>query len=390
MILLEARGEARLRIAAIGDVGVLGRARSRAARDGCDAVLAAPAAVLRAADLGFANLEFPVADPAWVNAGSASEFWHAADVPAALARAGVRVVSLANNHIMDCGERGLKRTLETCAAAGIATAGAGPTLEHACRPARLQVAGRRVAVLAYATPSANAARGDRAGFAPLEASRVRADVERARSLADLTIVSVHGGSMYVDYPPPRALEMADLLESLGVDLVIGHHPHVLQGFRSRGHTLTLFSLGDAVLDPAAGDFEARVAREIRRDSGVWTVTLADSPGLAFEPLTLDDDGVPMPASAERGAAILERLRRITQGLGDASERFRRESAATLLRYELESLGSYLRAGRMDRALRLLLSFRLRHLPILWGALTRGRSATRPRAGAAASDSTKLD
>jgi hypothetical protein len=186
---------------------------------------------------------------------------------------------------------------------------------------------------------------------------------------------VHWGSMYVDYPPPRVLELAEVLERGGADLVLGHHPHVLQGWRPAGRCLTLFSLGDVVFDARAGDFEARVASVTRRESAVFTVSVADEPGLDVLPLTLDPDGWPQAPDEARGRAQIERLTGLAAGLTDARERFAREAAPRLLGYELESLGHYLRQGRWDRAARLLGSVRPRHLPLLWQALRRRRRDT---------------
>lgn len=368
--LLEPVGPVRLSLAAIGDVGVIGSARARALREGWDAVFAAAAPALRAADLGFANLELPVGEAGQVRPGRSPEFRHDADVLPALVRAGVRVVALANNHMMDCGPRGLERTLSACESAGLACAGAGPGLEAARRPAELVVRSQRVAVLAYAAPSKASARAGTPGPAPLEAALVREDLERWRPRADVLVVSVHWGSMYVDYPPPRVLELAETLERGGADLVLGHHPHVVQGWRRAGRCLTLFSLGDVVFDPRAGDFEARVAAATRRESAVFTVRVADEPGLDVLPLTLDPDGWPQAPDEARGRAQVERLKGLAAGLADARERFAREAAPRLLGYELESLGQYLRQGRWGRVARLLGSVRPRHLPLLWQALRR--------------------
>ena len=112
----------------------------------------------------------------------------------------------------------------------------------------------------------------------------------------------------------------------------------------------------------------------KRQTGVFTVTLAPESGLALDPLVLDADGVPAPADPVRAAAAAERLARLGAGLEQGAERFRSESAPTLLRYELESLGTYLRRGRLDRALKLLFSLRPRHVPLIWSALTRRRGA----------------
>jgi poly-gamma-glutamate synthesis protein (capsule biosynthesis protein) len=373
--LLEPVGPVSLSLAAIGDVGVIGSARARAAREGWDAVFAAAAPALRAADLGFANLEMPVAAAGQVRPGRSPEFRHDAEVLPALARAGVRVVSLANNHVMDCGPAGLERTREACESAGLACAGAGGDLAAARRPAELLAGSRRVVVLAYAAPSKESARAGSPGPAPLEAAILREDLAAWRPRADVLVVSVHWGSMYVDYPPPRVLELAEALERGGADVVLGHHPHVLQGWRRAGRCLTLFSLGDVVFDGRAGDFEASVAAATRRESAVFTVRVADEPGLDVLPLALDADGWPQAPDGPRARAQLERLAGLAAGLADARERFAREAAPRLLGYELESLGHYLRQGRWDKVARLLGSVRPRHLPLLWQALRRrGRDA----------------
>jgi hypothetical protein len=376
--LLDPRGAARLRLAAIGDVGLVGSGRTRARAQGYDAAFAAVAPSLRAADLAFANVEIPFGRPEWVRSGRTREFWQDPEVAAALAKAGIAVVSLANNHTMDCGVRGLELTLEACRRAKLVTAGAGPNLSAAREPAQLVVANQRVVLLAYAATHGDAAGPGKPGVAPLDAALVREDVSRWRPHADLLIVSAHWGSMYVDYPPPRVLELADAIESAGADVILGHHPHVTQGFRRRGRTLTLFSLGETLFNSRSGDFHARLAAELRREAGVFTVIVSDEPGLDYEPLWLDEDGFPAPADAERAERQRQRLLQISDGLDEAARRFHRESAPQLLGYELQQLGHYVRQGRLDKIARLLGTLRPRHARLLWHALTR---STKPDRGA---------
>lgn len=372
MRLLEPSGPVKFRIAAIGDVGVAGSTRERARREGYDALFAAAAPALRAADVGFANLELAIGAPEWVRPGRSPDFWQDAEVAGALARAGVRVVSLANNHMMDLGPRGIERTREACAAAGLVAIGAGPDLATACRPAIVEAGGLRVAFGACTVAGEDRARAGSAGVAPLDLERLRVDLKQWRELADHVVVSVHWGSMYVDYPPPRVLEAWKALSGLA-DVVLGHHPHVLQGFRRAGSHLVLFSLGDACFNPRAGEVEAKVAAESRRESGVFTVAWAESPGLEYAPLTLDDDGVPRASDEAQGERQAARIERMSEGLEEAAQRFASESAPVLARYELDTLKDYVRRGRLDRALRLVLSVRPRHLPILWQAMRRKRS-----------------
>ncbi len=373
MRLLEPAGEPYFTLAAIGDVGVIGSARARAAREGWDAPFAALAPAFAAADLSFANLEFPVGRRDWVKAGRADEFFHDDDIAAALVRAGVKVVSLANNHMMDCGPQGLARTLEVCRSAGLAVMGAGADLAAARAPARFTVRGTRVALLAYSQTSTDAAGAQSPGIAPLDPMMITEDVARARSQTDVVIVSVHWGSMYVDYPPPRVLDQAKAILAAGPDVVLGHHPHVLQGAERRGRTIVLYSMGDAVFNCRAGDFHAQVSAQVRLESAVFMLTLAhDAHGLDVQPLQLDDDGFPSAAAGPPADAALARWRGLSDGLADAEARFAAEGAPRLLQYELQSLGTYVRQGRWDRVVKLLGSVRPRHLPLLWTALTRGK------------------
>ena len=376
MRLLEASGAVRLTVAAAGDIGLVGSARTRARVEGYDTVFAPLAPVFRAADLAFANIEMPFGQADWIEPGRTAEFWQDADVAPALARAGVRVASVANNHAMDCGPRGLARTLESCRAAGLATAGAGPNLAAAREPARLEVGGLRVVLLAYSASHGDAAAADRPGVAPLDAAILREDIARWRPEADVLIVSAHWGSMYVDYPAPRVLDLATVIEDAGADLVLGHHPHVTQGFRRRARALTLFSLGETAFNSRSGDFHASLAADLRREAGVFTAILADTHGLEVEPFWLDEDGFPQAVDRARAAAQVERLTRISQGLEEAARRFHAESAPQLLGYELEMLGHYVRQGRWDKIGRLMGTLRPRHVPLLWHAVRRSMGGWR--------------
>jgi poly-gamma-glutamate synthesis protein (capsule biosynthesis protein) len=273
---------------------------------------------------------------------------------------------------MDCGERGLERTLQACGEAGLAAAGAGCDLDAARRPAVLERSGRRVVVLAYGATSGDGAGPGRPGIAPLEPELVLEDVAHWRPRADVLVVSAHWGSMYVDYPPPRVIALARRLIEAGVDVVAGHHPHVTQGFLREGRTLVLFSLGDTAFNAHAGDFHASVGATKRLDAGVFTARLAPgvAPGLDLEPMVLDDDGMPGPADAARAARLRDRLLALSRDVDAAAARFHEDSAPQLLRYELERLGHYVRHGRFDRIARMLSTFKPRHVSLLWHAVRR--------------------
>lgn len=368
----EARS-ASLRIAAAGDVGAVGRVRARAAQGGYGPLLEALAAAFSDADAAFVNLEFPVIAGAGAAAGLRQA--HEEALLPALREAGVSAVSLANNHVMDAGPEGLLQTLEALDRAGLGHFGAGRDLSAARQPWRSEVRGLRLVALGYGETAGS--RHDPVGpcIAPFDAELVAEDVRRWRREADVLVVAAHWGAMYVDYPPPRVIEMARRLAAAGTDVVLGHHPHVLQGVRREGRCLVCYSLGDAVFDGRSGDYEAQVARETRRQAAVLRIETGAEPSFEIVPLALDEDGVPRPAPAEAAAAIRARVERLSAGLDQAAARFADTSAPLLLRYELQSVVALLRQGRFGRVVRLLASVRPRHLPLLWQAMRRmGRSA----------------
>jgi poly-gamma-glutamate capsule biosynthesis protein CapA/YwtB (metallophosphatase superfamily) len=171
-----------------------------------------------------------------------------------LARAGIDVVSTANNHAWDYGKRALLETLDNLDRAGVLHAGTGTDLARACAPAIVERAGLRVAFLA-ATDVWN-----QGPLSAHEGSAFVAGADEARLVgavaalkkggpggAELVAVSYHGGEQYQDAPSARARRLHRALIDAGADVVIGHHPHVMQGVEwYRGRPI-LYSLGNLLM-----------------------------------------------------------------------------------------------------------------------------------------------
>ncbi len=190
---------------------------------------------LTAADITFANLETPV-DHTRATSGY-PRFNTRPELLAALKRAGVGVVSIANNHAMDAGTGGLKRTLDNIEKSGLIFVGAGRTKAEAAGVKHMAVRGINVAFLAYtygtnrrlprakpSAPGVNILRLD----SEQDLARAAEDVRRARQNADLVAVSVHWGDEYAIAPSSWQKRVAAELVEAGADMVFGHHPHVLQ------------------------------------------------------------------------------------------------------------------------------------------------------------------
>jgi len=244
---------ARVELAAVGDVMMHLDVKNAGARakGGLGELWAGVAPLFRRADIAFANLETPVA-PVSGGPGAPFQFNAPAELPAALKGAGIAVVSVANNHAFDQGHKGLAETLERVEAAGLVAAGAGRTRAEAEAPRILEARGLKVAFLAC-TDVFNAnlnGKADRPWVAALDPEAVAVAVREARRRADAVVVSVHWGAEYLHAPLERQRRAARILAEAGADVILGHHPHVLQPVETIANgdrrTLVAYSLGNFI------------------------------------------------------------------------------------------------------------------------------------------------
>ena len=234
-------------LAAVGDVN-LGSATAAAIRAyGADYPWGSAAPLLRAADLAIANLECAVTtrgDPA------TKEYTFRGD-PAALpavARAGIDVVSLANNHSLDYGLDGFRDTLRHLQREGVSVTGGGRDLAASRRPATVSVGGLRIAVFAYSDvrPAGFDAGLASPGAAPADLTAIRSDIGRAHRRGEKVVVYFHWGTELATTPDSRQHVFARAALEAGATVVLGSHPHVLQPIERRKNRLLAWSLGNFV------------------------------------------------------------------------------------------------------------------------------------------------
>lgn len=212
-------------LALLGDV-MLGRSVHPSAE-----TFAALEPYLQSADLTLANLESPLTSAA-VQTGSPYALCAPPENVQYLVRAGFDLLSLANNHHLDCGPTGLKETQSTLKAAGLGFIGPGP------EPVYREINGIPLAFLGF----------DATGEFQLAAA-VQA-VQAVRQSGALVIVSMHWGVEYQSGASAGQKEIALALAGAGAALIVGQHPHVLQpaAWINAHKTLTLYSLGNALFD----------------------------------------------------------------------------------------------------------------------------------------------
>ena len=209
---------------------------------GWGALFSDVADVFERADFGFVNLETPVAPE---HSKGSKPFMF--DAPVALLdglkASGIKIVSFANNHVMDQGWAGFTETREHLKAEGLLFAGSGDTVQQQWQPVITEANGIKVGWLGM-TRWLNGNRnpdkdnqphvnffpypGESGGATGADEAAVLAAVKQARTQCDFLVVSIHWGIEYATAPRPEDVDMARKMLEAGASVVVGHHPHVLQ------------------------------------------------------------------------------------------------------------------------------------------------------------------
>ena len=289
-------------------------------------VFAGVAPVVSAADLAICHLETPVAPRGGPYSGYPS-FAVQPEVVDALAGAGYDLCSTASNHSLDDGLDGLVRTLDTLDAAGIAHTGTYRTQAESVQPQVLDVGGVRVGHVAVTfslngVPLPAAAPFAVDTFAVPDVSGVLAAAARARAAgAEVVVASVHCCAEY-DHEPTAAQEEAvrTLLASPDVDLVLGHHAHVVQPFEQVAGEWAAYGLGNALAQHATRGHDTEdsvIARFTftRGADGRFAVSRAEAVPVRID---LGADAVRLlpadPATTARVSAVLDARGAVAAGL----------------------------------------------------------------------------
>ncbi|HHY36568.1 MAG TPA: CapA family protein [Firmicutes bacterium] len=186
--------------------------------------------LLAAADIAVANLETTLAGPELGYSGY-PRFNSPAELAAALKWAGFHLVSTANNHALDRGEKGVLRTLDHLAAHGLTAVGTYRSWEERQSITMLEREGQRLAFLAYTygTNGIPLPEGKEYLVKLIDWEEMAQDLIRAREGgADWIVVLLHFGNEYQRSPTPEQEELVNYLFSRGADIILGSHPHVLQ------------------------------------------------------------------------------------------------------------------------------------------------------------------
>jgi poly-gamma-glutamate capsule biosynthesis protein CapA/YwtB (metallophosphatase superfamily) len=238
--------------------------------------------LISGADLGICHLETPLAPEGGPYSGYPS-FSAPPEIAAALKDTGYDTCSTASNHTIDQGADGVERTLDALDATGIKHTGSARSAKEAATPLVMDVHGVKVAQVSYSfgfngikVPAGKPWLANQ-----IDVDDVLAAAKKARQAgAQVVIASLHWGVEYQhDATAEQRSQAKKILASDDVDLIVGHHAHVVQPFEKIGDKWVAYGLGNSVArhsDPR-GDTEEGAAARFRfvRDGDRWKVDKAE-------------------------------------------------------------------------------------------------------------------
>jgi poly-gamma-glutamate synthesis protein (capsule biosynthesis protein) len=320
--------------------------------------------IFDSSDIALGNLESPICETA-----TKTGAFKAPSESAGVVK-NFSVVSLANNHIFDCGDEGIKDTIGILVENNVNYAGIGTTEAEAYKPTILNIKSKAIAVFAC-TSSALLRDAPRSQYevALIENNRILKNIQAVRNEVYFTILLFHGGDEFIAYPPPSTRNNLRDLAFNGVDLIVGHHPHILSGYEKIGDDkLIWYSLGDFIFDSPV---------ESRRRSGILSLSAHKHHIGSFEliPTYIDDSLQVTKAGGKLSESILTSISARSAKLHSRSyeKDYAMVYAKEFLRFQIERLRSILKRKGLRHTAGFLLS-RARYFPYHVSKLLKNKRA----------------
>lgn len=260
------------------------------------------------ADLRIGNLETALVDSAYTILGPKAYLISELGAIEGISSAGFEVITLANNHTMDAGKDALIKSISTLESNGILVSGAGTNESEARKGTVFDKDGLSVGVLAYSYKTGNhVATENEAGCAEALLDNILKDLERVKESAKICIVSLHMDAEFQELPSPDRVKMCRAIADAGAEVVICHHPHVIQGIELHNGSVIAYSLGNYVTPVSKymtdHTNECHLSIQLEVD-----LSISGLSRIKVVPLVLDEEGRPhiaLGSEKERIFAMLE-------------------------------------------------------------------------------------
>lgn len=306
------KGEDGLILSFVGDIQASGKVDELLRRKGFDYPFNYAKSLFLSDTLTVANLESPITTGGTPEENKEYVYKSDPALAKALTDAGIDAVTLANNHILDHGVQGLRDTIKYLDEQKITRVGAGENEREAFQFKIEERAGKRIALVGVSrvVPKGSWKAGPQnPGVAEAyDSTRAVAAIKAAREVADLVVVMAHWGAERADYPNDIQQQLAYLFVDAGADLVIGSHPHVLQGVEMYKGKWIAYSLGNFIFTQSTN--------EVTWETAVLQVTVNSDNSCVLKLIPYYARlGQAVPMNEEDGTKLLARLATISKPLG---------------------------------------------------------------------------
>ena len=305
-------------VSAVGDI-MLGRRVGRLLdENGGESAYQGFSFLFDRTDVLFGNLECSLSERGQKLLGKGIWLRASPDKADILKEAGFSVLSLANNHILDYGNEALQDTVEFLDEKEIGHVGAGKDIEAARKPEIFTKGDVSIGFLAYNEFSYYfwsyeekrqfAARENVPGTAPMDLGPILEDVKKLKSEVDFVAVSLHWGIEESNMETEAQREIAHALIDGGADIIIGHHPHVIQGLEIYRDRPIIYSLGNYIFDQNDENNKQGMAAEIEIFEG-------EMKSIRLHPLYVKDKRAPVVPEGGKLEGMIEKIKRLSGEMG---------------------------------------------------------------------------
>jgi len=268
---------------------------------------------IRAADVSLADLECTISDAHTIITDGGMTFASPASSAAGLKTAGLDAVNVANNHSFNVGPAGFTDTLDAMKALNIPTFGGGHNDAEAHSPTIITTHGVKIALLGYSSIVGSTPAGENTPgmahlsmapwdpFSEAEAARMEQDIKAAKQTADLVMVYYHWGTEYTHDANADQRQIAHRAIDAGADLILGTHPHWVQGVEWYHDRLITYSLGNFIFDQEWST-QTKQGTFLKATFNGTHLTSAE-----FVPYQIEDYYQPRPVDAATSNTILNNI-----------------------------------------------------------------------------------
>lgn len=298
-------------LVAVGDIMLGGTAEEIMLKNGYDYPFKHTRQLLSNAEIVIGNLEGPLTNHQIPETPDKQYLFRSPPqaVAPALRRAGFNAMNLANNHILDYGVTGMNDTLQSLDQSGIIGVGAGQNLSEARTGRIIRTAHGDVALLGYSLtfPESFWATDTQPGTAFGHRKQIVEDIQRLSQQVDYIVVSFHWGREKAETLRPYQPRLARAAIDAGADIVLGHHPHILQAVETYKQGLIIYSLGNYVFGSYSQDARNSVVARINLHSGHFH-------SVELTPINVLNTQVvfqPAPLKGKAAAGVIEHINQLS-------------------------------------------------------------------------------